>query len=97
MAVISIPRALRDRLGDEASDDFATIIKEIDIEARKEAISIAEERFERRLAEEIGKVKIEIEKLRSDFKLYFVILLFAIIITNPRALDLISRLLGIVK
>jgi hypothetical protein len=56
MAVIAIPRALRESLGDEGTDALTVVIKEIDIEARKDAIAIAEERFERRLTEEISKV-----------------------------------------
>ncbi|MEO5359155.1 MAG: hypothetical protein H7843_01765 [Nitrospirota bacterium] len=60
MSVITIPRSLRERLGDDASDSFATLINDIDIGARKDAISIAEERFERRLVEEAGKLRLEL-------------------------------------
>lgn len=68
--IITIPRVLREKLGDDATDAFAEVIKEIDLEARKDAIAIAEERFERRLAEEIAKVNEriteEISKLRVE-------------------------------
>jgi bifunctional DNA-binding transcriptional regulator/antitoxin component of YhaV-PrlF toxin-antitoxin module len=66
MSVITIPRSIRERLGDEASEDFVALINDIDIGARKDAIAIAEERFERRLVEESGKLRLEIEKVRSD-------------------------------
>ena len=66
MAVIAIPSILRDKLGDEGVEAFTEVIKEIDLEARKESITIVEERFERRLAEETGKLKVEIEKIRVD-------------------------------
>ncbi|MBF0553542.1 MAG: hypothetical protein HQK96_03180, partial [Nitrospirae bacterium] len=36
--------------------------------ARKDAIAIAEERFERRLVEESGKLRLEIEKVRSELR-----------------------------
>ncbi|MCP4267933.1 MAG: hypothetical protein GY777_20580 [Candidatus Brocadiaceae bacterium] len=72
MPVITVPKPLRERLGEEASDAFAEFVKEIDLEARKDALALAEERLERRLAEEIGKLraemKEEIGKLRAEIK-----------------------------
>jgi hypothetical protein len=56
MGVITIPKVLRDKLGEEGTDAFAGVIKEIDLDARKDAIALAEERFERRLTEETGKI-----------------------------------------
>ncbi len=58
MAVITIPKPLREKLGDEATDAFTEVIKEIDLDARKEALGIAEERFEKRLSEETGKLRV---------------------------------------
>ncbi|MEO5358185.1 MAG: hypothetical protein H7844_12940 [Nitrospirae bacterium YQR-1] len=60
---------------------------------------------ETRLSGEITKVETrlsgEMKVLKSDLewkmKLYFLVLAFLIILSNPRALDLISKLLGIVK
>ncbi|MBA7523424.1 hypothetical protein ES705_15551 [subsurface metagenome] len=68
MSVIAIPIVLIDKLGNEGAEAFTEIIKEIDLEARKEAITIAEERFEKRLAEEMGKVKTEIANLRAEVR-----------------------------
>jgi hypothetical protein len=68
MTVMAIPRVLRDTLGDEAADAFVGVIREIDFDARQDAIAIVEERFERRLAEEGGKLRVEIEKLRTEIK-----------------------------
>ncbi|MBF0552943.1 MAG: DUF1640 domain-containing protein [Nitrospirae bacterium] len=65
MSVIAIPHSIRERLGDEASEDFAALINGIDLGARKDAIAIAEERFERRLVEETGKLRIDIGKLNE--------------------------------
>ncbi len=56
MGVIAIAKPLRDRLGDEATESLTEIIRELDLEARKDALALAEERFERRLTEEIAKV-----------------------------------------
>jgi hypothetical protein len=69
MAVITLPGLLRDRLGDAAAEALANVFREIDVGARVESISIIEERFERRLSEESGKLRIEIEKLRSEIKI----------------------------
>ena len=59
-------------MGNEDVDAFTEVIKEIDLEARKEAIAILEERFERRLIEEVGKLRVglssEIEKNRSKIE-----------------------------
>ncbi len=68
MSVITIPRSIRERLGDDASEDFATLINDIDIGARKDAIAIAEERFERRLSEVSGMLRLEMEKLRTELE-----------------------------
>lgn len=65
MSVIAIPRSIRERLGDAASEDFAALINEIDIGARKDAIAIAEERFERRLVEESSKLRLETGKVNE--------------------------------
>jgi len=59
MAVITIPSALKNKLGDEATEAIVELIKEIDLEARKDGIAIVEERFERRLSEEFGILKVE--------------------------------------
>ncbi|MBF0456727.1 MAG: hypothetical protein HQK99_02410 [Nitrospirae bacterium] len=65
MSVITIPRSIRERLGDAASEDFAVLINDIDLGARKDAIAIAEERFERRMSEESGKLRLEISKVNE--------------------------------
>lgn len=41
--------------------------------------------------------KADLQLLEGKMKLYFVVLLFVIILVNPRAIDLIERLVGIVK
>ncbi len=61
-----MPKVLRERLGEEATDAFIEIVKEIDLDARKDSLSIAEERFEKRLAEEVGKLRTEMYKLKSE-------------------------------
>ena len=49
MSVIVVPKIIRDKFGEEYTDAFVALIKEIDLDAREDAIAIAEERFEKRL------------------------------------------------
>lgn len=97
---IKIYEILQDRLGrDEAKaivNEIETTVnaitaeKKIEIrdELRKELIT--KEYFDERIA--------HLEtKLESKLRLYFLILLFAMFILNPRAIDLIAKLLGVIK
>jgi hypothetical protein len=93
---IRIYEILQDRLGrDEAKEIEATvdaITREKKIEAKdelgKELVTRAY--FEERIA--------HLEtKLESKLRLYFLILLFAMFILNPNAIDLIAKLLGVIK
>lgn len=59
MPITTVPKALRERLGDEASDGLVQLISAIDDSARRDAIALAEERFERRLSEEMAKLRVE--------------------------------------
>lgn len=51
MAVITIPRPLRERLGDEGADALVAVINEASKGQRDDIIALVEEKFERRLAE----------------------------------------------
>jgi regulator of replication initiation timing len=51
MAVISVPRELRERLGDPASDSLVEMLRQIGAEQRDDVITMVEERFALRLAE----------------------------------------------
>lgn len=62
MSVIAIPRILRDKLTDEGADALVEIINKADDKIKEDVIVLAEEKFERRLAEEIGKVRSDLIK-----------------------------------
>ena len=51
MTVISIPRILRDRLTDEGADAFVQILDKVEERSQKATLEIAEEKFEKRLAQ----------------------------------------------
>ena len=50
MAVIVIPRPLRDKLGDEGADALVDLLNKVDKGTREDIITLVEEKFERRLA-----------------------------------------------
>jgi len=56
MAIVTVPRVLRERLGDEGVDSWVDLINRADQRAKEDTLTFVEEKFERRLAEEIGKV-----------------------------------------
>jgi hypothetical protein len=68
MPVITIPKALRERLGDEAVESFVLLLKEIEHEGRKDALVLAEEKFERRLSEEVASLKVYIGGVKSELE-----------------------------
>lgn len=64
--VITIPEALRDKLGPEGARALAELLNETSVHTREDVIQIAADRFERRLAEESAKVRAEIGALRTE-------------------------------
>src|SRR6266542_211997 len=70
MAVITVPRPLREKLGEEGTDALVALINEAGENNKTLVIEVVEERFERRLAEELGKLCAEIAeamgKLRAE-------------------------------
>jgi hypothetical protein len=138
MTILTIPRPLRDKLGEEATDAFIEVIRNVDFESKRDLATkfdIQDVKAEIQLVRselkadiqlvkteldgKIDKVKTEldakidkldnkIDKVKTELiseirmnkfesKLYFLILLLAIFLTNPSALGLIAKILGIVK
>ncbi len=57
--IITIPEALREKLGPEGAQALAELLNEARVQTRGDVIEIAASRFERRLAEEIGGLRSE--------------------------------------
>jgi hypothetical protein len=70
MAVNRVSSALRQRLGEEATNDLLGLVESGNSEREERVLSIAVERFERRLAEELADLRIalvrEIHETRSE-------------------------------
>ena len=56
MPVISVPRSLRGKLGDDASDDLVVLINQATAETRDNIIELSAEKFERRITEEASRL-----------------------------------------
>jgi hypothetical protein len=57
--IITIPEALREKLGPEGTRALAEMLNRTSVQTRENVIEIAADRFERRLAEELGKLRAE--------------------------------------
>ena len=68
MAVLTVPKALRDKSGEEATDALVTLVNASGDEGRAANLAISEEKFGRRLAEEMGKIRVEIVDLKTELK-----------------------------
>ena len=63
----SVP-ALRERLGDQALGELAEMVNNAGRLWRHEVLELATERFGRMLAEEAGKLRVEMANLRAELK-----------------------------
>ena len=62
MPLITVPKVLRERLGEEGADSLIALINKADEEVKEDILVFVEEKFEKRLTEEIGKVNERISK-----------------------------------
>ena len=67
MPIISIPKPLREKLGDEGTDALVQVLNENEKETRSSVIDFAEQRFEKHLTEEIAGVRDEM--IRNDLSI----------------------------
>jgi len=66
MPVLTVERPLREKLGDDAIDALINLINKSLGEQKNDVLKFVEEKFERRLSEEIGHVKVEIGSVRNE-------------------------------
>jgi len=60
--VITIPKAIREKLGDEGAEALTELFNKIEDRYKEDIIELAEQRFEKRL----GKLDVKIERVRAD-------------------------------
>ena len=66
LPLITVPKVLRDKLGEDGADALVALINQADTQLKVETLTFVEEKFERRLHEEIGKVMVEFAKVRQE-------------------------------
>ena len=66
MEAVIVPLALRGRLGDEGTVALEMLLSETGETWRDDVLTLAEERFERRLAQEMSTVRTEISAVRLE-------------------------------
>jgi len=66
MTVIAIPNILREKLGESAAEALVEVINKAEERTKDRTIEVVEERFERRLSEEIGKLRVEMHDMRAN-------------------------------
>jgi hypothetical protein len=68
--IITVPEALREKLGPEGAKALADLLNETSVQTRENVIEVAADRFERRLAEELARLRaeigLEIGRLRTE-------------------------------
>ncbi|MBI3799083.1 MAG: hypothetical protein HY268_19225 [Deltaproteobacteria bacterium] len=68
MAVITVPRPLREKLGEEGTDALVALINEAGENNKQSVIEVVEERFERRLSDEISRLRVELAEEMSKLR-----------------------------
>ena len=64
MEIITIPRVLREKLGDNGADSLVELLNRVSNHTRDDVLTFVEEKFEHHLSEEIGKVNERIAEER---------------------------------
>ena len=59
MAVIAIPKVLREKLGEDGADSLVELINLSNQKVKEDVIELSAEKFERRLSEELSKLRTE--------------------------------------
>lgn len=99
---IELYTLLKDKLGDKETKALIEAIDESTEQATKEAATQADIAA---LKSDIAALKSELKsdmllieaRLDARIRLYFIVLAFLYLLTNPKAIDLLSKLLGLVK
>ena len=68
MPIISIPKSLREKLGDDGSDALVQVLNEQERETRDSVIDIAEMRFEKRLGEVESRFGVRLGEVEGSLR-----------------------------
>ena len=66
--IVSIPKPLREKLGDEGSESFIEMMNQLEENQTNAVLALSEQRFEKTLTRELADFKIEINARISDLR-----------------------------
>ncbi|MEW6482011.1 MAG: coiled-coil domain-containing protein [bacterium] len=66
MPIITVPKVLREKLGEDGVDSLIELLNQSEQKVKGEVITLSDEKFARKLSEEISGVKIEFSKKLSE-------------------------------
>jgi len=66
VGIIAIPRILREKLSDDGAEALVDVINKAEGNSREDTLKFVEEKFERRLSAETGKLRLEISEVRNE-------------------------------
>lgn len=66
MPLVTVPKALRDRLGEDGADALVALINAASDQNKADVLAFVEEKFERRLSQEVAKLDVRISEVRAD-------------------------------
>ena len=66
MPVITVPKVLREKLGEDGADSIVELINLANQKVKEDVIETSSEKFERRLIEEISKLDNRISDVRAE-------------------------------
>lgn len=66
MPLISVPKVLREKLGEEGADALVELINATSEQAKGDVLTFVEEKFERRLTEEVARLDMKISEVKAD-------------------------------
>jgi len=66
MPVLTVEKALKQALGDDGTDSLIRLLNQAQQEQKENILEFVEEKFERRLSEEISSVRVDMHKIQAN-------------------------------
>jgi hypothetical protein len=66
MPIVAVEEPLQEKLGNQAVASLIRLINQSQVEQKRDILEVVEDKFERRLTEEIGKLDVKISETKAD-------------------------------
>lgn len=93
---IKVYEILEAKLGKEDAKEVVNALEEVTRSLAKESKLEVKDELKSELITK-AEFHAELKALRAEFRMYFIILVCIIILLNPKAIDLLAKLLGVIK